>query len=120
MDDEPDYADLLKDHLERAGFETSVAYSGEEGLNIMRSNAPDLVILDVMMPGMDGYEVCAEVKSDEALAKIPVVMLTAVASHVPSTRYSHYDGITMEADDYLPKPAAPKDVEATVRRFLER
>ena len=58
------------------------------------------------MPEKDGYAVCKEIKEDPKLADIPIVMLTAVASHVTSTRYSHYDGMSMEADDYLPKPAS--------------
>ena len=117
IDDEPDFADLVRDHLNQAGFEAESVYSGDEGLARMRESKPDLVILDVMMPGTDGYAVCSEIKGDDELQDISVILLTAVASHVPSTRYSHYNGISMEADDYISKPATVQQIEEAVRRF---
>ena len=117
IDDEPDFADLVRDHLNQSGFDAESVYSGDEGLVRMRESKPDLVILDVMMPGTDGYAVCSEIKGDDALQDIPVILLTAVASHVPSTRYSHYNGISMEADDYISKPATVQQIEEAVRRF---
>ena len=70
------------------------------------------------MPEKDGYEVCAELKESEEYANIPIVLLTAVSDHVTSTRYSHYDRISMEADDYLPKPASAEDITESVKRLL--
>ena len=81
-------------------------------------NPPDLIVLDVMMPEKDGYAVCSELKKDKKYAQIPILMLTAVADHVSSTRYSHYNGMSMEADDYLPKPASAEDITQSVKSLL--
>jgi two-component system alkaline phosphatase synthesis response regulator PhoP len=118
VDDEPDFVSVVRINLEREGYEVDTAYSGNEGLEKIKANPPDAVVLDVMMPEPDGYAVCAELKADERLAKIAVLMLTAVASKVPSTRYSHYDGMAMEADDYLAKPASPEQISQSLKRLL--
>ncbi|HDI59045.1 MAG TPA: response regulator [Desulfobacteraceae bacterium] len=118
VDDEPDFCAIVKGNLEKEGFEVEVAYDGVEGLAKVRANPPDAIVLDVMMPEMDGYAVCKELKKDPQLSGIPVVMLTAVASHVSSTRYSHYDGMSMEADDYLPKPASAEAITSSVKRLI--
>jgi len=89
-----------------------------EGMEKVRQSPPDLIVLDVMMPEKDGYQMCSELKGDEKLRDIPVLMLTAVADHVSSTRYSHYDGMSMEADDYLPKPATAEDITQSVKSLL--
>jgi len=119
VDDEPDFASIVKKNLEKEGFEVEVAYDGVEGLEKVKANPPDAIVLDVMMPEMDGYEMCSKLKADEQLADIPVVMLTAVASHVTSTRYSHHSGMSMEADDYLPKPASAQDITESIKGLLE-
>ena len=77
-----------------------------EALELARENEFDLIVLDVMMPEKDGYAVCKELKKDDQTRDIPIILLTAVASHVTSTRYSHYDGMATEADDYISKPAS--------------
>ena len=105
VDDDPDFCSIVQGQLEKEGFDVELAYNGVEGLEKIRSNPPDAIVLDVMMPEKDGYEVCKELKADEKTAGIPVVLLTAVASHVTSTRYSHADGMSTEADDYIAKPA---------------
>ncbi|MGD8268466.1 MAG: response regulator, partial [Desulfobacterales bacterium] len=87
-------------------------------LEKIKQNPPDAVVLDVMMPEMDGYEVCAEIKKDDRLSEIAILMLTAVADHVTSTRYSHFDGMSMEADDYLPKPASAEEITDSLRSLL--
>lgn len=119
VDDEPDFALLVQTNLQKAGFEVDVAYNGVEGLEKIRKNPPDAVVLDVMMPEKDGYEVCAEMKKDECLADIAILMLTAVADHVTSTRYSHFDGMSMEADDYLPKPASAEEITESLKSLLK-
>ena len=86
VDDEPDFVAVVKRNLEKEGFEVEEAYDGVEGLQKVRENPPDAVVLDVMMPGKDGYAVCSELKADGKYAGIPIILLTAVASHVPSTR----------------------------------
>ncbi len=118
VDDEPDFASIVQSNLKKEGFEVDVAYDGVEGLEKVKANPPDAIVLDVMMPEMDGYEMCAELKKDEKYQDIPIVMLTAVADHVGSTRYSHHDGMSMEADDYLPKPASADEILESVKQLI--
>lgn len=119
VDDEPDFCSIVQSQLEKEGFEVEVAYDGVEGMEKVRANPPDAIILDVMMPEMDGYAVCKELKGDEKYAGIPILMLTAVGDKVSSTRYSHYDGMSMEADDYLPKPASAEEITQSIRWLLK-
>ena len=118
VDDEPDFVSIVKKNLEKAGFEVDVAYDGIEVIDKINANMPDAIVLDVMMPEKDGYKVCAELKADERYSDIPILLLTAVADHVSSTRYSHYDGMSTEADDYLPKPASAEDILDSVKSLL--
>jgi two-component system alkaline phosphatase synthesis response regulator PhoP len=118
VDDEPDFASIVQGNLEKEGFEVEVAYNGVEGLERVQANPPDAIVLDVMMPEKDGYEMCKELKDDTRFCEIPVVLLTAVASHVTSTRYTHADGMAMEADDYIAKPASAEDITASLKRLL--
>jgi two-component system alkaline phosphatase synthesis response regulator PhoP len=118
VDDEPDFALLVQGNLQKEGFEVDVAYNGVEGLEKIKQNPPDAIVLDVMMPEKDGYEVCAELKKDERYSDIAILMLTAVADHVTSTRYSHFDGMSMEADDYLPKPASAEEITDSIKSLL--
>ena len=118
IDDEPDFASIVQRNLEKEGFDVDVAYDGVEGLAKVKDDPPDAIVLDVMMPEKDGYAVCKELKGDEKYADIPILMLTAVASHVTSTRYSHHDGMSMEADDYLAKPASAEDITDSIKSLL--
>ncbi len=118
VDDEPDFAAIVQGNLEKEGFEVDVAYDGVQGLAKIKANPPDAVVLDVMMPEKDGYQVCRELKRDKTLCDIPVILLTAVASHVSSTRYSHADGMSTEADDYIPKPASAEEITESIKSLL--
>ena len=118
IDDEPDFASIVQANLQKEGFDVDVAYDGVEGLEKVKANPPDCIVLDVMMPEKDGYEVCSELKGDEKYQDIPIIMLTAVADHVGSTRYSHADGMSMEADDYLPKPASAEQITNSVKALI--
>ncbi|MFZ5563714.1 MAG: response regulator transcription factor [Thermodesulfobacteriota bacterium] len=118
VDDEPDFVMLVKKYLEKDGFQVEMAFNGVEGLEKVHANPPDAIVLDVMMPEKDGYQVCAELKGDSKYADIPIVLLTAVADHVSSTRYSHFDGISMKADDYLPKPASAEEICSSVKSLV--
>ena len=118
VDDEPDFAAIVQENLEKEGFEVEVAYNGIEGLEMVRANPPDAVVLDVMMPEKDGYDVCKELKANEKYTDIPVILLTAVGSHVTSTRYSHHDGMSTEADDYIAKPASAEEITESIKRLL--
>ncbi len=118
VDDEPDIASIVQTNLEMEGFEVEVAYDGVEGLEKVKANPPDIIVLDVMMPEKDGYQMCKEIKNDERYADIPVIMLTAVGDHVTTTRYSHHDGTSMEAEDYIAKPASAEEITESVKRLI--
>ena len=119
VDDEPDFCSIVQGQLEKEGFDVDVAYNGVEGLEKVHASPPDAIVLDVMMPEMDGYEVCKKLKADEKCCDIPVILLTAVASHVTSTRYTHRDGMATEADDYIAKPASAEEIAESIKRLLE-
>ncbi len=118
VDDEPDFCLIVQGQLEKEGFEVDLAYNGVEGMEKVQENPPDAIVLDVMMPEKDGYELCKELKEDEKFCDIPVLLLTAVASHVTSTRYSHADGMSTEADDYIAKPASAEEISKSLKRML--
>jgi two-component system, OmpR family, alkaline phosphatase synthesis response regulator PhoP len=118
VDDDPDLVETVGLMLESNNFEVGKAYDGIEAEASIKSRRPDLVILDVMMPRKDGYKLCAELKKDPATKGIPIVMLTAVGEAIPSTSYSHYEGMTMEAEDYIEKPVDTKKLLETVRSFF--
>ena len=119
VDDEPDFATIVQKNLEKEGFTVDVAYNGVEGLEKVKANPPDAIVLDVMMPEKDGYAVCKELKGDEKTRDIPIVLLTAVASHVTSTRYTHREGMETEADDYISKPASAEEITKSLKRLLK-
>ncbi|HHE74035.1 MAG: response regulator [Deltaproteobacteria bacterium] len=118
VDDEPDFCSIVQGQLEKEGFDVELAYNGVEGMEKVQANPPDAIVLDVMMPEKDGYEMCKELKADSNLCDIPVLLLTAVASHVTSTRYSHADGMSTEADDYIAKPASAEAISQSIRQML--
>ena len=118
VDDEPDFAAIVQGNLEKEGFDVEVAYNGVEGLQKVQSNPPDAIVLDVMMPEKDGYVVCKELKGDDKYCDIPIILLTAVASHVTSTRYTHREGMSTEADDYIAKPASAEEITKSLKRLL--
>ena len=119
VDDDPDFVSSLSAILKKNGFTVEAAYDGKEGLEKMRADRPDLVILDVMMPVMDGYTACRTMKGDDSLVDIPVILLTAVGSHISSTKYTHQDGMDTEADDYVSKPTTPEEILRSVKNLLE-
>jgi len=118
VDDEPDFCSIVQGQLEKEGFDVELAYNGVEGMEKVQANPPDAIVLDVMMPEKDGYEMCKELKEDNNFCDIPVLLLTAVASHVTSTRYSHAYGMSTEADDYIAKPASADEISKSLKRML--
>jgi two-component system alkaline phosphatase synthesis response regulator PhoP len=116
IDDDPDLVEAVSMLLEAEGMTPIAAYGGVEGLAKAKSENPDLIVLDIMMPDKDGYQVAKELSEDDTLADIPVIMLTAVTDYVGSTSYSHASGKELVADDFFPKPVEP---EALVRRISE-
>jgi len=118
VDDDPDLVETVAMMLESKGCEVGMAYDGIEGEESIKQRRPDLVILDIMMPRKDGYILCAEMKAQEETRNIPVILLTAVGEAVPSTRYSHADGMATEADDYIPKPIDTESLWEAVNNLL--
>jgi len=118
VEDEPDYASIVQGYLEKEGYNVDIAYNGVEGWEKVAANPPDAVLLDVMMPEKDGYKLCRELKRDPRYNGIAVILLTAVADHVTTTRYSHYDGMSTEADDYIEKPASSERIVQSLKRLL--
>ena len=104
VDDDPDLVETVAMMLESRGCEVGRAYDGVEGEESIKERRPDLIVLDVMMPRKDGYVLCSELKAKEETRDIPVVLLTAVGEAVPTTTYTHADGMSTEADDYIAKP----------------
>ena len=115
VEDEPDIRSLIVHHLERDGFRCRTAASGGEALARVRARPPDLVVLDLMLPGMDGLEVCRRLRGDPATAALPIIMLTAKADEI-----DRVVGLEMGADDYLAKPFSTKELVARVRAVLRR
>lgn len=120
VDDDPDLVDAVMTILKSKRYEVIAAYDGEEGLAKAKTENPDLIVLDVMMPGKDGYVVCKELKADPSLGSIPVLLLTAVASHIPTTRYTLQMGMETEADDYLDKPVEPQVLVQRIETLLAK
>lgn len=115
VEDEPDIRALIVHHLAREGFHCRTAATGLEALREARASRPDLVLLDLMLPGVDGLEVCRRLRGDAATAGVPIIMLTARADEV-----DRVVGLEVGADDYVSKPFSPKEVVARVRAVLRR
>ena len=118
VDDDPDLVETVAMMLESKGCEVGKAYDGIEGEESIKERRPDLIILDIMMPRKDGYVLCAELKANEETRDIPIILLTAVGEAVPSTRYSHADGMATEADEYIPKPIDTEGLWSSVNSLL--
>ncbi len=118
VDDDPDLVETLAMMLESKGCEVGRAYDGIEGEESILERRPDLVVLDIMMPRKDGYVLCGELKADAKTRDIPVVLLTAVGEAVPSTSYTHADGMSTEADDYIAKPIDTEGLWEVVSALL--
>jgi DNA-binding response OmpR family regulator len=118
VDDDPDLVETVAMMLESKGCEVGRAYDGVEGEESIKMRRPDLIILDVMMPRKDGYVLCAELKAKAETADIPVVLLTAVGEAVPTTIYTHADGMATEADDYIAKPIDTEGLWKVVTALL--
>lgn len=118
VDDDPDMVETVGMMLESKGYEVGKAYDGIEGEEAIKKRRPDLVVLDVMMPRKDGYVLCGELKNDAATRDIPVILLTAVGEAVPTTTYTHADGMATEADDYIPKPVDTVTLVNSIERLF--
>ena len=115
VEDEPDIRELIAHHLRREGFRCHTAATGAEALRRIKSAVPDLVVLDLMLPEMDGLEVCRRMRADPGAAAVPIIMVTAKADEV-----DRVVGLELGADDYVGKPFSPKELVARVRAVLRR
>jgi len=115
IDDEEDIRELIEYNLAKEGYQISCAVSGEEGLELVRRLTPDIVILDLMLPGVDGLEVCRRLKSDPALKVIPIIMVSARGEEPDVV-----SGLELGADDYISKPFSPRVLLARVKSVLRR
>ncbi len=115
VEDDKDIVKMLEYNLKKEGFRTISAYDGEDALDIASREYPDLVILDLMLPGMDGLEVCREFKKENKTATIPIIMLTA-----KSQESDKVVGLELGADDYITKPFSPRELIARIKAVLRR
>jgi two-component system phosphate regulon response regulator PhoB len=115
VDDEPDIVALVAYHLARAGYRVSTAASGTEALTVARQERPALVVLDLMLPGLSGYDVLQQLRASEELRAIPVLMLTARREEQDRIR-----GLSLGADDYLTKPFSPQELVLRIGAILRR
>lgn len=122
VDDDPDIVDVLTVLLEEEGYEVVSASNGKDGLALMKEENPDLVILDLLMPILDGYGVCKTLQDPRwsKWADIPIIVLTSVREDVSNRRYELETGVRMDVDDYIEKPIDPDVVLERVRKILAR
>jgi DNA-binding response OmpR family regulator len=114
-DDDEDILALIAFRLERSGYTVILARDGEEALALARDERPDLAVLDVMMPKLDGFELTRRLRTDEATSRMPIILLTARAQDADVQR-----GFDVGADDYLRKPFSPQELRARVQAILGR
>jgi CheY-like chemotaxis protein len=120
VEDNADEAQMVKMILEPEGYEVALAADGREGLQKAEADKPDLVVLDVMMPVLDGFAMCAKLREDPDFQSVPVILLTAVAAHIRDTSYPISGVLRAQAEEYLEKPVNPEELIATVARCLQR
>ena len=115
VDDEPEAVELVEFNLKQAGFDVVTAADGNEALKKAKAGAPALIVLDLMIPEVDGLEVCKQLRRDEATSAIPIIMLTAKAAEV-----DRVVGLELGADDYVTKPFSPRELNLRIKKLLER
>lgn len=115
IEDDPDISGIIEDNLNREGYKIKVFADGAEGYDVINNKSPDLIILDLNLPGMSGIEVCKYLRSNEATAEIPVIMLTARSEEIDKII-----GFEVGADDYVTKPFSPRELLARVKVHLKR
>ena len=115
IDDEKDLLELVRYNLEKEGYQIRTAQDGEAGLEATARELPDIVIVDLMLPGIDGLDVCRRLRADQRTARTPIIMLTA-----KSTETDRVVGLEMGADDYITKPFSPRELAARIKAVLRR
>jgi len=115
IEDETDIQELIRYNLEKEGYRITSTLTGEEGISQIEAIFPDLILLDLMLPGIDGFEVCRRLKSDDETKKIPIIMITAKGEESDIV-----SGLELGADDYITKPFKPRILIARIRSVLRR
>jgi DNA-binding response OmpR family regulator len=115
VDDEPEAVELVEFNLKQAGYAVTTAADGAEALKKARTQPPELIVLDVMLPEMDGFEICKTLRADPAVSRVPIIMLTAKAAEIDRVL-----GLELGADDYLTKPFSPRELLLRVKKILAR
>jgi two-component system phosphate regulon response regulator PhoB len=115
VDDEPEAVELIEFNLKQSGYTVSTSADGAEALKKARAQTPDLIILDVMLPEMDGFEICKTLRLDAATSKVPIIMLTAKAAEIDRVL-----GLELGADDYLTKPFSTRELLLRIKKMLSR
>lgn len=115
VDDEDHIRELLKFNLEKSGYVVYTANDGLEALNLAREKQVDLILLDLMLPGMDGFEVCKEIRRDNIISNVPIIMLTAKSEEIDKIL-----GLELGADDYITKPFSIRELSARIKALLRR
>ncbi len=115
IEDDKDIARLIQYNLDKAGYACEIASSGEDGLKVLARGSADLVLLDVMLPGADGFEICRRIKQDDASKGIPVIMLTAKGEEI-----DRIVGLELGAEDYVVKPFSPRELVLRIKAVLRR
>ncbi len=115
VDDEPEAVELVEFNLKQAGYSVSTATDGVEALKKARAQTPDMILLDVMLPEMDGFEICKTLRLEAATSKTPILMLTAKAAEIDRVL-----GLELGADDYLTKPFSPRELLLRIKKILAR
>ncbi len=120
IDDDPDFVQATRMVLESKPYQVVVAFDGDEGLAKAKEEKPDLILLDIIMPRMDGFKVCEMLKSDPELSAIPVIMITSFSERVGETSLAMSQGLALEAEDFVDKPVAPAELLIRVERQLRK
>jgi DNA-binding response OmpR family regulator len=120
VDDDPVFVESTKAVLESKNYQVSTAFDGDEGLQKVQEDRPDLIILDVIMPTKDGFTVCEQLKGDPQLSKIPVLMLTSFAEKKGETSIPVSEGLGLEAEDYIDKPVSPEELLSRIDIQLKK
>ena len=120
VDDDPVFVEATKAVLESKNYKMSAAYDGDEGLQKVQDERPDLIVLDIIMPTKDGFTVCEQLKGDPALSEIPVLILTSFAEKKGETSIPVSEGLALEAEDYIDKPVLPDELLRRIEKMLKR
>jgi DNA-binding response OmpR family regulator len=115
VDDEEDFVNIIKIILEKSGYNVDTAYDGETGLKKVEGNKPDLIVLDLNLPGIDGFQVCKKIRDKYTFNDIAILMLT-----VRTLEQDHVAGLKCGGDDYMAKPFEPRELLARIKNLLRR